>query len=260
MIETGNKLRAILTSGRCAKGAAIFSWSPYAVDVAGLSGLDYIRIDTEHAWHRDSRLEQLIRAAIMGDVVPLVRIDKDDPYLARKVLELGAGGLIVPDVRTVEQAEAVVRAAKFPPLGTRGYSSNCWSAGWGSSGGPAWVRSSNDEPMIGIMIEHVDAMANIDEIAAVRGIDFILFGPSDFAMSLGLNGPNAQDERIQKAIVATINAAHSAGVYFSLGVGTQQATIEKYITMGVDMLELSNDLAILKSTWSNTIETVENLT
>ena len=64
----------------------------------------------------------------MGGIVPIVRIDRDDPFLVRKVLEIGAGGVIVHDVSSATQAESAVRAAKFPPLGNRGLSRNCWSA------------------------------------------------------------------------------------------------------------------------------------
>ena len=106
---------------------------------SGLAGLDYLRIDNEHAWRQDGTLEHLIRAAIMGGVVPIVRIDRDNPYLLRKALEIGAGAIIVPDVCTVEEAESVVRAAKFPPRGSRGYSGNCWSAGWGARAVTQWL-------------------------------------------------------------------------------------------------------------------------
>jgi 4-hydroxy-2-oxoheptanedioate aldolase len=246
-----NKLRNILKLNGCASGAAVFSWSPYVVDVAGFSGLDYVRIDTEHAWHRDGTLEQLIRAAIMGDVVPIVRIDKGDPYLARKALELGAGGLILPDVRNAVQARDFIASSKFPPLGTRGYSSNCWSAGWGSRGGREWVQASNRDPLLGIMIEHIEAMEYLDEIASIEGLDFILFGPSDFAMSLGMVAPDPKDPRIQHAITTTIEAAHKAGIYFSMGVGIEPEAIQASIARGVNLLELASDLAILRVNWAD---------
>jgi 4-hydroxy-2-oxoheptanedioate aldolase len=249
MARAPNKLRAKLASGVCATGAGIFSWSPYVIDVAGVGGLDYVRIDTEHAWRRDD-LEHLIRAATLADIVALVRVDRDKPELVRKALEIGAGGIIVADVRSVKQAEAVVQAAKFPPHGTRGYSGNCWSAGWGAQGGVEWIEWSNREPLIGIMIEHVEAMTQLDEIMAVDGIDFALFGPADYAMSLGLGAPNAQDERVQGAIVRLIAAAHQASKHVSLVVGTDPANIKKYVEQGIDMLELGNDLSTVRAIWT----------
>ena len=252
-----NAVRKKLAEGECVTGAAIFSWSPNVIDAAVLAGLDYVRIDTEHAWRKDDALEHLIRAATMGGVVPIIRVDRDDPYLVRKALEIGAGGIIVPDVCSVAQAESVVLAAKFPPLGNRGFSRNCWSAGWGTISGEEWVRWSNREPMIGIMIENVAAMSSIEEIVAVDGIDFVLFGPADFSMSLGLSTLDAKDERVQEAITKTAAAARAAGKYFSLGVGTDPATIEKYMQLGVDMLELGNDLGIVRAGWGHAKSVVE---
>lgn len=252
-----NSVREKLAGGQRVLGAAVVSWSPYVVDVAASAGLDYIRIDTEHAYRRDNMLEQMVRAANQGNIVPLVRIDKGDPYLARKVLEVGAGGIIVPNICTPDEARAVVRSAKFPPLGDRGYSGMCWSADWGAASGEEWVQWSNREPMIGVMIETVAAIDSIDEIMAVDGIDFVLFGPADFSMSLGLGAPMPHDARVQAAIEDTVRAAHNAGVYVSLGVGTSRANIEKYVNLGVDMLELGNDLGIMRSAWKNAMSTAE---
>ena len=259
MNRAPNKLREKLAKGLCVTGSGIFSWSPNVVDVAGIAGIDYVRIDTEHAWRQDAALEHLIRAANLGNVVPIVRVDRDNAELVRKALEVGAEGIIVPDVRSVEQAKAVVQAAKFPPHGTRGYSGNCLSAGWGAKAGEEWVQWSNREPLIGIMIENVEAMPEIDEIMAVSGIDFVLFGPADYAMSLGLGAPNAQDERVQKAIVRLIAAAHQVGKYVSLVVGTDPANIKKYVELGIDMLELGNDLGIVQAAWKRTALAVDEI-
>jgi 4-hydroxy-2-oxoheptanedioate aldolase len=246
-----NRLREKLAGGHRALGAALFSWSPNVVDVAGIAGLDYVRIDTEHAYRRDNMLEQLVRTANMGNIVPIVRIDKGDPTLARKVLEIGAGGIVVPDICTVNEAEAVVRAAKFPPMGDRGYSSNCWSADWGAKSGEEWVLWSNREPMIGIMIENAAAMNSLDGILAVDGLDFVLFGPADYSMSLGLGAPMPRDERVQSAIDEIVSAAHKAGKYVSLSVGTDESVIEKYLARGIDMLELGTDLGLIRTVWES---------
>ena len=256
-----NKVRAKLAQGDPVKGSVIYSWSPYVMEVAGHSGLDFIRIDNEHAWRQDESAEHLMRAAHLAEVVPIMRVDRENPYLIRKALEIGAGGILVPDVSTPEEAEAVARAAKFPPRGTRGYSGNCWSGGgWWGQAGAEWVRWSDTEPMIGIMIENVKAMECVDDIMAVEGIDFALFGPADYSMSLGLGKPMKNDDRVQGALQKTIDAAKKSGKYVMFNPGTQPDAIEKSLDMGVTMLELSNDLSLLYSAWSKTIRTVEELT
>ena len=113
MDRTANKLREKLATGGCVTGAAVFSWSPYVVDVAGTAGLDYLRIDTEHAWRKDETIEHLIRAAIRGGGGPIVRVDRDDPYLVRKALEIEIGKPLPHTVdeliRRLEAIPGVVR-------------------------------------------------------------------------------------------------------------------------------------------------------
>ena len=258
MIREPNRVREKLDRGKLVTGSVIYSWSPNVMEVAGLAGLDFIRIDNEHAWRQDSSAENLIRAAVIAGVVPIMRVDRDNPYLVRKALEIGAGGIIVPDVSTPEQAEDVVKAAKFPPRGIRGYSGNCWSGGWGAKAGSEWVKWSDSEPLVGIMVENVKAMECIDQIVSVDGVDFVLFGPADYSMSLGLGRPVKNDERVQSALRATIEAAGKVGKYVMINPGTDPEQIRKYVDLGVTMLELSNDLGILRSVWEKTSKIVHD--
>ncbi len=180
-----NELRNKLKSVGFVTGSVMYSWGPNVMEVAGYVGLDFMRIDSEHAWRQDSSMEYLVRAANYAGIAPIIRVDKGNPHLIRKALEIGAGGIVVPHIQTPEAAEAVVRASKFPPQGFRGYSGHCWSAGWTTAAGREWVEWSDAEPMIGVMIENQQAMTCIDDILAVEGLDFVLFGPADYAMSLG---------------------------------------------------------------------------
>lgn len=257
MTRKANKVREMLSEGKLVTGSVIYSWSPNVMDAAGLAGLDFVRIDNEHAWRQDSSVEYLIRAAMLEGVVPILRVDRENPYLVRKALEIGAGGIIVPDVNTPEQAKNVVKAAKFPPLGTRGYSGNCLSGGWGANAGSEWIKWSDSEPLIGIMIENVKAMKYLEQIIGVDGVDFILFGPADYSMSLGLGYPDKNDERVQSALKETIRVASKAGKFVMFNPGTDPGEIKKYIDLGVTMLEISNDLGILRSVWGRTSRIVK---
>jgi len=259
MIRIPNSLREKLNRGEVVTGSVIYSWSPNVMEAAGLAGLNFMRIDNEHAWRQDSSAENLIRAAVIAGVVPIMRVDRDNPYLVRKALEIGAGGIIVPDVNTPEQAEDVVKAAKFPPRGIRGYSGNCWSGGWGAKAGAEWVQWSDSEPLVGIMVENVKAMEYIDQIVGVDGVDFVLFGPADYSMSLGLGRPVKDDERVQAALRATIEAARKVGKHVMLNTGTDPEQIRKYIDLGVTMLELGNDLGIIRAVWEKTSLVVEGI-
>jgi 4-hydroxy-2-oxoheptanedioate aldolase len=249
MERPSNPIRQALASRGYAAGSVMHSWSPNVMEAAGYSGLDFMRIDTEHTWRQDSSLEHLIRAAYVTGIAPIVRVDRDNPALVRKALEVGAQAIIVPDIHSPQDAEAIVSAAKFPPLGRRGYSGNCWSAGWGTKAGSEWIEWSDKEPMIGAMIENQEAMGCIDQILATDGLDFVLFGPADFAMSLGWRRTAKDSDEIQDALRRTIKAARQAGKHVMLGVPTQPDELRHYRELGVTMLEFSNDLKILGDVW-----------
>jgi 4-hydroxy-2-oxoheptanedioate aldolase len=249
MYRKPNKLREKLEKGMPVIGTVMYTWSPVVMELAGLAGMDFVRIDNEHAWRQDSSVEELIRAAHLVDVVPLMRVDRENPYLIRKALEIGAGAILVPDVQDAKETEAIVKASKFPPYGTRGYSGQNWSGGWGHRAGKSWIDWSNTQPMIGVMIENTVAMKNIDSIVAVEGLDYVLFGPADYSMSLGLGSPQKDHPKVQEAILKTAEAAKKAGIPAALGVGQNVEEIKKYQAMGYNIIELGSDLAILKSAW-----------
>lgn len=248
LMRKPNKVREKLAAGRRVTGMAIYSSSPAVIEAAGFAGIDFVRIDTEHTWRRDDSLDNMIRAAIISDVVPIVRVDHHDPELIRKALEVGAGGIVVPQVASVEEARVVVRASKFPPLGSRGYGALCQSGEWGARSGEEWVHWSNTQPIIGVMIETVGATDCIEEMMKVEGLDFALFGPADYSMSLGLGAPDPGHPKVLDGLRRTIAAAKAAGKHVMYGVGVADESIAKGIEMGVTMLELSHDVAIVQRT------------
>jgi len=244
-----NKVRAALAEGRVVIGSVIYSWSPNVMEVAGYAGLDFMRVDLEHSWRRDTSLEELMRAAEISGVEAVVRVEKDDPQMIRRVLETGASGIIAPCDPDVEAVEKAVEAARFPPRGTRGYSGNCRSAAWGTRAGAEWVEWSDSEPMIGVMIEDAQAIECIDEMLAVDGLDFVLFGPADYSMSLGFRRPAKNSDEVQEALAKTVAAAKKSGKHVMLGVGNDMDEIVRYAEMGVTMLETGNDCRTLGAFW-----------
>ena len=247
MIRKPNKLRKILSEGGLAVGTAVHSWSPNVVEIAGYAGFDFIRIDGEHSWRRDFTAESLMRAATIADVAPVLRVDKDDPYLVRKALEIGAGAVLVPNITTAAECEAVVQAAKFPPRGIRGYAGDCFSAYWGTRAGREWVEWSDAEPLIGVMIEHVAALDHLDAIMAVEGLDWVLWGAADFSMSIGLRRPERYHPEVMAAMQQVIAAANRHGIV--VGAPTEEENVKLYYEAGVRMFEILSDLLTLEEVW-----------
>ena len=251
-----NKLKEILARGEVALGTCIYTFSPALVELAGHCGLDFCRIDNEHAWRQDESAEHLMRAAYVGGIVPLLRIDRDNPYLVRKALEVGAGGIIIPHVNTAREVEEVVQAAKFPPKGHRGYGGLCWSGKWGADAGPEWVRWSDEETMVLVMIEDYRALENLDAIMAVEGLDAVQFGPADFSFSIGVPGQTSHPKVID-ALKKIVESARKHGKAVCFGVGYPWAeNARKYIEMGCQLIEFGHDVTILQNIWKKTLAEV----
>ena len=255
-----NKLKQVLEKGEVALGTAVFSYSPTIVEVAGYSGLDFVRIDNEYSWRRDESMEHIIRAATIAEITPILRIDKGDHYLVNKALETGAGGILVPDVSTKKEVEDLIKAEKFPPKGSRGYSSFCFSGQWGAKGGEDWVNWSENETLVGIMVENEEVITKLDEILSIEGLDFVLFGPADYSMSIGLRGPQKNHPKVQDAIKKTIEVANKYGKPVAIGIGQPwEEEARKYIDLGCRIIEISNDVGVLGSVWKSLSSTLKNV-
>ena len=195
----------------------------------------------------DGSLDNMMRGAVIGDIIPLVRIDKGNQYLIRKAFEIGAGGIIIPDIKNSQEVKDVVKAAKFPPKGNRGYSGNCFSGGYGTQAGEPWINWINEELMVGVMIEEEEAVKDIENIMAINGLDFVLFGPSDYSLSIGLAGPSKNHPEVQLAIEKTAEAANKYNKFAMIGVSDPwEKKIKKYVEMGYRMIELGHEYYHLK--------------
>ncbi|MBW2307148.1 MAG: hypothetical protein JRG73_09455 [Deltaproteobacteria bacterium] len=249
-----NKFKEMMERGEVALGTCVYSFSPATIELAGFCGLDFCRIDNEHAWRQDESTENLLRGAFCADIVPLLRVDRDNPYLIRKALEAGAGGVIVPHVNTRREVEEIVRAAKFPPLGKRGFGSLCFSGQWGASGGTDWMEWSNNETMVIPMVEDVAAIPNIDEIMSTEGLNGVYFGPADFSISAGVP-LQTRHEKVMDALRRTIDSAKKHGKFVIFGAKYpywEDAVLLR--DMGIQAIEIGHDLSILGTIWKKTIQ------
>jgi 4-hydroxy-2-oxoheptanedioate aldolase len=255
-----NKFRKALNEGKVALGTCLDSYSPAAVEVAGYSGLDFCRIDNEYSWRRDESMEHMMRAAAGVGITPMIRVEKGNPYLISKAFQIGAGAILVSDIASYEEALEVVKAAKFAPKGIRGFSSFSFSGGWGSDGGEDWVDWCDRELLVGIMIENTHIMSQIDQIFAIEGLDYCLFGPADFSMSLGLRSAQKNHPKVQEAIKRTVEAAAKHGKAVAIGIGEPwKEEAQKYIEMGCRIIEIGHELAVLKSAYASATTAIRSL-
>ena len=168
-------------------GVAIFTSAACAVEAVGNWGYDFVFLDLEHTpLDAEIGMEKLIMAALLTGVSPLVRTANEDEVVLRKLVEMGAEGVIVPHTRTIQDVEKIVQAVKFPPLGRRGSDSNVRAAGFGGPGFSYenYIKNQNSDTMIIPMDEDYEFTDNIDAILSNPSVDAINFGPLDYALSM----------------------------------------------------------------------------
>jgi 2-keto-3-deoxy-L-rhamnonate aldolase RhmA len=221
--------------------------SPEVAEVLASVGFDWLFIDAEHSTFGARDMQALLQAA--GNGTPcLVRLESNQEVPIKKALDVGAAGIIAPQVNSVEQAESVVRFSKYSPQGVRGV-----GIGRAHAYGlrfQDYVDSANEDIAVIVQAEHIDAVRNIESIVGVPGVDAVLVGPYDLSASLGKIGQVDHPE-VVRAIDHVTQVCHQAGVrlgIFGVSADAVKPYIEKGYTLiiaGVDTLMLGQAAQIL---------------
>lgn len=182
-----NSLRMRLENDEMAFGIYVSVPSPVIVELAALAGLDFVRLDLAHGPYELPALENMIRAAEIHGITPMARLHPNGPTISN-LLEMGMMGIVVPDIASREEAQEVIAAAKFAPIGRRGMFSATRRAGYGKVSAGAFREWTNQEILVGVQIENLEAVERLDDILDVPGIDLVLSGRGDLANALDLPG------------------------------------------------------------------------
>ncbi|HEC02391.1 MAG TPA: aldolase [Phycisphaerales bacterium] len=160
---------------------------PAIVETLGHAGFDFIILDMEHGPNSVETVQNLIRAAQLSEMAPIVRVPSDDYEMIGKALDVGAAGVQVPQISCTQDVRAAIEHAKFAPLGMRGVCRFVRAAGYSSMDKAEYFHRANEALLI-IQIEGQAALDNLDEILKVEGIDIVFVGPYDLSQSLGVPG------------------------------------------------------------------------
>jgi len=211
-----NRTKRILAEGKLAYGMFAVLGEPALVEMIGYSGLDFVVIDTEHSGNTMEQVGNMVRAADVAGITPIVRVTANSPELILRALDSGAGGVLVPQVNTAEEVTAVVRAARYAPKGERGIAGVVRAARYGFIPMQEYLTGANRENLVITQVEHVDAVKNLDSILAVEGVDGIFIGPTDLSQSMGITGKFSDPElrrTIHSVIKKTRRTDKWAGIF-----------------------------------------------
>ncbi|MDQ4079075.1 MAG: aldolase/citrate lyase family protein [Chloroflexota bacterium] len=220
--------------------------SPELVEFLGHLGFDCIFLDAEHGVIGVERTQELVRAADAVGIATVTRVPKNDPAVILGYLESGTGGIIVPHINTAVEAHTVVQSVKYCPVGIRGAHSATRAANYGlTQSSTEYFDRANQETLVGLMIEEVTALENLDEILAVPGIDLCLVGPGDLAMSMGHFGQPDHPE-VQRKVELAMQKIRAAGVAAGT-VAADGGTVRQLFDRGFQFVLVSAARLLAKS-------------
>ncbi len=214
--------------------------SSVAAEAVAGEGFDYVCVDAQHGAIDYQATVALLQGIALGGSNPVVRVPWNEPGVIAKMLDAGAHGVIVPMVNTVAEAEAVVRACRYAPIGARSYGPTV--VGLRHDDYVAWAA---ENVAVIAMIETAEAVRNVDDILAVPGIDAIYVGPADLSLTLGLPPRNNDDspvfnEALQRIVAACRNRGVVPGAHCVGGVARRRAE------QGFRLLTVSSDIAAMR--------------
>jgi len=225
-----NNLKAKLRQGKTAVGSFLYIPSAKLAEIVGLCGFDFIVIDQEHGPIDIESAEEMVRACELAGTTPLIRVGGLDSHPILQALDIGGMGVHIPSVNTADQARQAVRLCKYAPLGHRGLA-GVRAAEYGLRGSLSdYCRQANEETLVIIHIEEMEAISNLDDLLSVEGIDVYYLGPTDLSNSIGR--PGSKDAELSKIVDDAIQRIVQAGKV--AGIITNDAKVaRRYLGMGV---------------------------
>ncbi|QPM90917.1 HpcH/HpaI aldolase family protein [Pseudooceanicola algae] len=232
-------LRVAIAARTPLRGPFVAIPSPMVVEIMGGANPDFLCIDTEHSPIPDFLLTEMIRAGDLSGQPVLVRVQSALAQNITAALDAGATGILVPHVSSAQEAAAVVKAARFPPEGTRG-------AGPGRAAGyirniAGYIEDARRDTVVMVQIETVAAVARVAEILAVPGIDLALIGPGDLAVDLAARDETRSLDTLIDEVIAAGQAADLPIGIFSPDRDTSRTWLKRlsFVIEGSDALFLT---------------------
>ena len=219
-------------------------------------GFDFFIVDNEHGSYNPETISNMIAAARGAGISVVVRIPEITRENILKPLDAGAAGLLVPMVNNAREAKEVIRHAKYPTMGNRGAALRRPHNLYAKVNAAEYLKQANNNTFIAVQAETTQAIENINEIAAVDGVDCIFVGPFDLSISLGIPGQvnhPLETEAIEKVLKACAKHNKTAGILMF-----EQDLLLKWIDFGFRFAVYSSDISLLADAAANAVNEIKN--
>ncbi|HMM14096.1 MAG TPA: aldolase/citrate lyase family protein [Parvibaculum sp.] len=233
-------LKSRWASGEVTLGAWCMIPEALSAEALARNGFDWVLVDMQHGCMDYETALAMIRAIDLTPAIPIVRVPWNDPGIIGRVLDAGALGVVIPMIQTAEDARRAVEACLYPPAGRRSFG----PVRVGMRDGPRYFAEANGRVAVIPMIETAEALASVEEIASVPGVDALFVGPFDLSVALGLPpGDNDGQPAFDEAIARVSAAARNAGVATAVLSNARIAPLR--ISQGFQMISVTTDIAAL---------------
>lgn len=241
MLPNAFRDRLAARAAHCPLGSWIMSASPLVAEAMGHAGFDWGVLDMEHTPIDLMTLVQLLQAVSATPMAPVVRVPWNEPVLVKRVLDAGATSLLFPFVQNAAEARAAVAATRYPPDGIRGMAGMSRASAFGTL--PGYLQQANTGLCVLLQLETPQAIAELEAIAAVPGVDALFLGPADLSAAMGHVGDLTHADvfaLMQQAAQRCRQLGKPVGT-----VGGTPALVQRYREAGFDFVALASDLGLL---------------
>ncbi len=251
-----NHLMELLAAGQVAFGAQLRFGVPAIAELFAMAGFDFVSLDAEHAPQTPVGIQVQLQAVQGTACTAIVRLGRNDPDEIRLMLDMGAGGVLIPLVRTADEARRAAQACRYAPLGTRSYGPSR-AHQYGFDGG--YYPKSQPSLACLLIIETAEAVDNIDAILAVEGLDGFVIGPADLSIALGVPLETKHPRVLQateRVLAAARRAGKPAGVVYN---PAEPDLMRQQVTQGARLFLASGDEWMLHDACHKMLESAASL-
>lgn len=249
-----DKLMKRFKAGEALYGPFASLCSCDAVEMFGLAGFDFVLLDCEHGASDPYIAQSMLRAADAHNLPTITRVPNAYPSTILKFLDIGSGGVMVPMVNDAATAKIVADSARYYPKGKRGYA-GMRSSWYGWLDVPTHVKKTNDEMIVMVQAETVEAVSNIEAIAATEGVDAVFIGTYDLSQSMGIPG-QVNDPRMNEAFEKVLKAVKNAGKVPGIYAGNV-ADAKRLVGMGFQLIAYSGDTGLLANACRDAVKALK---
>lgn len=252
-----NRIRKVIENGGVAVGMLVLEFGTRGIaKLLEYADYDFVTIDMEHSGFGTDRVADLIAMFKATDVTPVVRVPENSAHFIGSALDAGALGIQVANVETAAEARHVVAATKFPPMGRRGIAMIGAHTDFRVLDSSTYLAEANRQTMIIVQIESAEGLRNVDEIAAVDGIDVLAIGFNDMSHALGIVG-QLEHPLFLDATERVVAAAKRHGKIAKIHPHSDEQTA-RYVAQGYRMLMTPVDAAMFRRAAKSSVDNLRS--